>query len=484
MASVFRRRRTVTDGTGRKKVKKSGSWYIEYRDKDGKVRRVKGYRDLTATRQKAAQLERQAERAQVGLTDQFAEHKKRSLSEHLQDFRKSLTAGNSDAHVRITLARIKRVFDGCGFCYWSDIQANKIMDFLANLKKRSGDTISNTTFNHYLTSVRMFCAWMVRERRSAESPVAYLKRLKTVEADRRPLGFDEVCRLLAVTEKAPFRFGMSGFARAVLYLMGIETGLRVRELQSLTVGSFDFDSATVTVKPEFCKDGKKAVQLLKHKRAAQLRAFFADKLPNAKAFDMPSHYRTAKMLHADCQAANIPIVDDTGLKIVFHSLRHTLATELDRTGASLKEQMTIMRHSDKSNLTLGTYTHVQIYDIRRAVENLPDYPWPGTQEKVGAMATGTDGREISTDRPLTGKWTGKRTGTAYPDSVSMSSNGTVKNQQEHVAAITADTPKPLNLAGLETKKDPASFPDNGEKSIGPGRIRTYDQWIMSPLLCR
>ena len=329
----------------------------------------------------------------------------------------------------------------------------------------------------------MFCAWMVRERRSAESPVEYLKRLKTAEADRRPLDFDEVCRLLAATEKAPFRFGISGHERAVLYLTAIETGLRVRELQSLTAGSFDFDVATATVKPEFRKDGKKAVQLLKYKRAAQLRAFFAEKLPSAKAFDMPSHYRTAKMLHADCQAANIPVVDDAGRKIVFHSLRHTLATELDGTGASLKEQMTIMRHSDKSNLTLGVYTHVRTYDIRRAIENLPDYLWPGTQEDE-AVATGTDGRAFSPDQPLTGKRTGKWTGTAYPDSVSMSSNGTANNRQEHLAVSTADVPNPFNVASLETERNPLSPPDNGEKSIGPGRIRTYDQWIMSPLLYR
>ena len=59
-----------------------------------------------------------------------------------------------------------------------------------------------------------------------------------------------------------------------------------------------------------------------------------------------------------------------------------------------------------------------------------------------------------------------------------------KSQQKQVATITAETPKPNDLAGLETKKDPVSPPDNGEKSNGPGRIRTYDQWIMSPLLYR
>ena len=108
-----------------------------------------------------------------------------------------------------------------------------------------------------------------------------------------------------------------------------------------------------------------------------------------------------------------------------------------------------------------------------------DYVWPGTQRNE-AVATGTDGRAFSADQPLTGR----RTGTAYSDSVSMSSDGTANSQQEHVAAATADTPKPLNRTVLETDKDPMSLSDNREESNGPARIRTLDQWIMSPLLYR
>jgi len=311
----------------------------------------------------------------------------------------------------------------------------------------------------------MFCTWMVREQRAAESPVEHLNRLRTTEADRRPLDFDEVCRLLAATEKAPYRFGMPGHEPAVLYLVGIETGLRVRELQSLSVSSFDFDAATVTAKPEHCKNGQKEVQLLRYKRAAQLREFFAGKLPGVKAFNMPSYYRTAKILHADLEAADIPVVDDAGRKIVFHSTRHTLATELDKSGASLKEQMTILRHSDRGNLSLGVYTHVRTYDIRRAVENLPDYPWPGS-ETAEAVATGTDSRMVSSDKPLTGK----RTGTAYPDSFPMSTKDTAADSTGRPPAPVADARKGLNAVALDTKIDSLSPPVSESDSNGPARI--------------
>src|SRR5262245_46559413 len=65
-------------------------WYVVYRDADGISRQVKGYADKPATEQLKARLERQAARQQEGMVDAFAEHLRRPLSEHLDDFEKAL----------------------------------------------------------------------------------------------------------------------------------------------------------------------------------------------------------------------------------------------------------------------------------------------------------------------------------------------------------------------------------------------------------
>jgi hypothetical protein len=44
--------------------------------------------------------------------------------------------------------------------------------------------------------------------------------------------------------------------------------------------------------------------------------------------------------------------------------------------------------------------------------------------------------------------------------------------------------KSLQMAELETENDLLSPNGIDKKSTGPGGIRTYDQWIMSPLLYR
>ena len=84
-----------------------------------------------------------------------------------------------------------------------------------------------------------------------------------------------------------------------LCLPAVETGFGVRELQSLTISSFDFGKDMVTARAKYCKNRRKAMRLLKNKRASQLYEFLTNKLPKTRAFNIPSCYRTTAMLKAD-----------------------------------------------------------------------------------------------------------------------------------------------------------------------------------------
>jgi len=380
---------------------------------------------------------------QADLVDPVIVQAGKPLAAHVEDFRSSLSRGRTGKHVQITCRRIQSIFHSCGFRYYSDITGSKVQAYLNKL------TVSDKTCNYYLTAVKQFCRWMVLEQRASGSAVEHLKRLPVLDDEfRRALSFDEVCSLLRSAEAGPVRFGMTGHERAVLYLVAIETGLRVNELRSLQKRSFDFDNCIVTCEASYCKNRRAAEQILKSKRAEQLRNFLAGKLPTARAFNMPSSYRTAPMLRADLQDAGIAYVDERGLKADFHSLRHTLATELDRTGASLKERMAIMRHSDRGNLTQGVYTHAKLYDLRRAIEDLPDHPWPGGKESASTVATGTDNRHVTVSSDLAQNLPGLR---AHQCSC-----------VQHHAEATIDN---------DTR---TAF------SNGPGRIQTYDRWIDCP----
>jgi hypothetical protein len=102
------------DGT--QYLKPSKCWYFEYRDRNGTVKRLKGFTDLKATEQMAAETERKAARLRVGLIDPTDEHVRRPLAEHLNDYRETLTGkGNTQKHVALAISRITALLNGCQF---------------------------------------------------------------------------------------------------------------------------------------------------------------------------------------------------------------------------------------------------------------------------------------------------------------------------------------------------------------------------------
>jgi hypothetical protein len=66
----------------------------------------------------------------------------------------------------------------------------------------------------------------------------------------------------------------------------------------------------------------------------------------------------------------IEFINAKGYRADFHSLRHTLATNLARAGTAPRVAMEIMRHSDM-RLTSKTYTDAGLLPVADAVLKLP-----------------------------------------------------------------------------------------------------------------
>lgn len=388
-------------------IKTVKKFWIETRDHLGTIRRFAGHTDRgaaeslgrqigrlvgykTAGEQPDAKLSAWLENvparmrrrfAEIGLLDPERASGGKPLAEHLDDFGEFLKAkSDSPAYVKLTTSRINKVFKGCKFFYWTDINANRVQRYLAGLHN-NGEGISAQTFNHYLTNLKVFCNWMVQNRRAGESPVQYLKGLNVRtdrRHDRRALSVDEIRRLLETTAAQPERFGIIGTERSLLYKLAIETGLRRNELKTLTVGSFDFDRLTVKVEACYSKHRREDIIRLRSDTAAQLRSYLADKLPNVQVFNVPA--KTAEMLRADLEAAGIAYVDESGRYADFHSLRHDTGTLLAAANVSPKVAQSIMRHST-IDLTMNIYTHTQAGQEAQAVESMADISLPSSRAK-------------------------------------------------------------------------------------------------------
>ncbi len=410
MASIFRRKRKVRLDSGKTVVRQSAKWYVKYRDADGIIRCVPAFTDKLASQQLEAKLVKEAELAKAGLVDRYKGHRSRPLTEHLADFRQALLdKGDTQDHARLTHNRVKAILSGCKFLSVCEVQPSRIQRYLAE-RRQCG--LSIRSCNYYLTAVKSFFNWMVDDKRMGENPVAHLKG-QNANADirraRRSLEPDEIRRLLEATAAGPERFGMSGYERSLLYRFAAETGLRANEVRKLTVGDFDFDGLTVTVKAGYSKRRREDTQPLRQDTAALLKEFLKGKMPGAKALGGSYKQltkRTSDVLRADLADAGIPYIDEAGRYADFHSLRHTTGSLLAASGVHPKVAQSIMRHSD-INLTMSRYSHVLRGQESKAIEGLPDLSLPSKQRQR-AKATGTDG-----SGEWTPKWTPELTLPAY-----------------------------------------------------------------------
>ena len=335
--------RISNDGT--KYLRPSKKWHFELRDATGIVRRVKGFADLKATEQLAAEMERKASRVRSGFSDPAEEHAGRPLAEHLKDYAAYLEAkGNVPRHIRGTISKIKTAFSGCAFV--ADVDAGKFSAWLANLRhpKRTADippgeafassevakvfgistdavrrfvarhrlpTVGNgsarrllrtsvetiaenqskgagpATANHYLTAARGFFRWLVKVKRIGSDPLDSLTLVNAavdVRRTRRELTAEELRLLLVGTRASQGTFrGLTGSDRYFLYLAAAGTGFRANALANLTPAVFDLDAETptVTLAARFNKSRKLKVQPLPLNVAAALRDFIAGKPDNA-----------------------------------------------------------------------------------------------------------------------------------------------------------------------------------------------------------
>ena len=397
-------------------------WNIQFEDNLKIRRKIKGFTDKAATVRLADMIQailnangtnaplgddlnRQLERLPKQIRHDLIEAKlldpaksmaAKPLSELADMFELSMRAKElSREHVKDTYSMLNYVIKDCGFRYWSDITAEKVS---AYLKQKRDDGLGYRRSNGYLLAIKMFAKWMVSCGYAMNSPLGHLKALNA-KLDRRHvrrvLEPDQIRHLLETTAAAPERYGLPGYERSLLYRFAIESGLRAKEIRTLKVSSFDFKNLEVTVKAENAK-GKRCDSIPLRKRTAEeLKQFFANKLPQARAFgsEEPLTVLTADMMKDDLADVGIPYEDDAGKVFDFHALRHQCGSLLAASGVSPKVAQKILRHTDVS-MTMNIYTHTMHGQEAAAIDSLPDLTAP-SKERQRAVRTGTDARDES-----------------------------------------------------------------------------------------
>jgi len=444
------------DAAGASVKRMSARWYAVFVDCSGQLRRLALMEDKKASGELARRindlnsvragggmmtpdLTRFVETMQPGIRAKLAEWgilsaarvaAGKPLDEHLADWKRSILAkGGTQRHADLVTGRAGSAFRACGFKFWSHISASKLQAHLADLRadkpckvgeagkpEKAKRGISAQTFNFYVQAVKQFARWMVRDGRASESALMHLQGVNVRtdrRHDRRALAPLEIRWLLDVTDNAdaPERHGMTGPARAMLYRLAVESGLRAAELRSLTRASFmlDGNEPSVTIAAAYAKNRRQDALPLRLDTAALLATHLAGKMPTAQAFAVPRRTDVIRMFRADMADARRTWIaasqtalerferegstflsdrDESGRWADFHALRHTFITGLVTGGVNPKVAQTLARHST-IGLTMDRYTHLYAGNLAAALDVLPDLSAP---ERQTTLATGTDGK--------------------------------------------------------------------------------------------
>jgi hypothetical protein len=179
MAHLFRPTYRKTDPeTGEPFDYQLKKWYAQYKDADGKRRRVPLSEDKASAQSMLAEILRTVERQKAGLIDKAADQLDDLVQKSIDDFEQNLESrGRSESHISETIRLVRNLVNKTGCVVLRDLQRaeSAIEKNLADQRKAKK---SHRTINAHLTAIRSFCRWLVRNGSVPTRPYTWRSSIK------------------------------------------------------------------------------------------------------------------------------------------------------------------------------------------------------------------------------------------------------------------------------------------------------------------
>ena len=422
---------TITLGRNglKKMLRHSPTYTAKYRNASGKLVEVStNCRDETVARMVLAKLVQRAEYIRAGLitADQAAtlDHQKTDIGEHLDAYLQHLAVKKHKGRLICKSHRgnveryLRRIIRECDMARLSDLTTLAVEAWMV---KREAEGMGPRTLNVARSAVVAFAAWCCKTRRLATNLMSNLPRADESSDRRRvrrTLTKQEFCSLLDAARRRPLIEAMTvrrgkdaglqkanvrdcvkaelrrlGRERALIYKTFVMTGLRKKELTSITINQavLGGPGPHLYLHARDAKNGKAAQIPLTAELAADLRDWLADRLERTrqaaremgasipltlpldqKLLNVPA--AMVKILNRDLKLAGVPKTDARGRTIDVHSFRHTFCTWMQMAGTAGRKTQAAMRHSSRA-LTDDVYTDEESLEIAEAIEiAMPSLP--------------------------------------------------------------------------------------------------------------
>ena len=261
-------------------------------------------------------------------------------------------AENTRLAYRMDLAQFVEFIQRRGIGQMNRVQRQHITDFLMDRRKHD---VSARSLARQLSTLRMFCRFLVREKLLADDPTQSVDSPRLWRTLPNVLTYNEVERLLGAP---PPRTRLGLRDRAMLEFM-YATGLRVSEVAKISLGDVNFEAGFLRIVGKGSKErivpvGKQAAACIR-RYLQEARPSFARRGQRGEIFlstrGGPLNRKTIwHLIKKYARAAGITKC------ITPHTLRHSFATHLLDNGADLRIIQEMLGHADIS--TTQIYTHV------------------------------------------------------------------------------------------------------------------------------
>ena len=237
-------------------------------------------------------------------------------------------------------------------CTLEQLKKEQLQEYLADRFKKK---ISARSTARFLSCLRGFYAYLIRENKINEDPTAHVEHPKLGRPLPKSLTEDEVERLLA----APDITTAIGLRDRTMLEVLYGCGLRVSELVGIEVPMINFRQGVVRVMGKGSKErlvplGEEALDWLQ-KYMKEARPELMKGLPGSIVF---ASNRGTKMTRQTFwyRLKGYTVKADIQKPLSPHTLRHAFATHLLNNGADLRVVQLLLGHSDLS--TTQIYTHI------------------------------------------------------------------------------------------------------------------------------
>ena len=242
---------------------------------------------------------------------------------------------------------------------WAGVDRLAIRSFMGDCATRRG--LARSSIARKLSAVRSLYRYLHVEERVDSNPA---RAVRTPKRDRNLPGFLTREQMEAVFADAEVRAGdglFHGLRNLAIVELFYSTGMRLSELQGLTVDQLDLVSERVRVMGKGRKErivpvGRMAVRALRHYYEARSLVMAGSTRGDRRAVFVGQTGKrlTTRQIQNIVGAFLKQVADEHGLST--HSLRHTFATHLLDSGADLMAVKELLGHASLSTTQIYTHT--------------------------------------------------------------------------------------------------------------------------------